>query len=128
VGLLDTCTFLWLVAEQERLSPAARAYLAAHAGRLFVSAISGFEIALKQRKGALGLPLPTRTWYSRALEFHGLREAALDGPIAIAAAELPPLHRDPCDRIIVATAQAHGLTVVTPDPAIAAYPGTSVVW
>ncbi|MBI5481244.1 MAG: type II toxin-antitoxin system VapC family toxin [Deltaproteobacteria bacterium] len=128
MGILDTCTLLWLVADQGHLSPPARAFLAAHAGRLFVSAISAFEIALKQRKGALGLPLPTRTWYSRALEFHGLREVPLDGPIAIAAAELPPLHRDPCDRIIVATAQAHGLTILTPDPAIAAYPGASVVW
>ena len=128
MGLLDTCTLLWLVADQGRLSTAARAFLAAHAGRLFVSAISAFEIALKQRKGALGLPLPTRTWYLRALEFHGLREVPLDGSIAIAAAELPPLHRDPCDRIIVATAQAHGLTIVTPDPAIAAYPTSKVVW
>jgi PIN domain nuclease of toxin-antitoxin system len=128
MGLLDTCTLLWLVADQGKLSAVARAYLAAHAGRLFVSAISGFEIAMKQRKGALRLPLPTHTWYMRVLEFHGLREIPVDGPIAIAAAELPPLHRDPCDRIIVATGLAHGLAVITPDAAIAAYPATSVVW
>ncbi|HEY3357898.1 MAG TPA: type II toxin-antitoxin system VapC family toxin [Polyangia bacterium] len=128
MGLLDTCTLLWLVADQAALSPAARTWLGAHAGRLFVSAITAFELAIKQRKGSLKLPLPTSTWYARALEFHGLRELPVDGPIAIAAAELPPLHRDPCDRIIVATGLAHGLAVVTPDPAIAAYPGTRIVW
>jgi PIN domain nuclease of toxin-antitoxin system len=93
-----------------------------------VSAISGFEIGVKCRRGALILPLPAEEWYEAALSGHGLTEIALDGRCAIRAANLPPIHRDPADRIIVATAATHGLTILTPDALIRAYPGVTVVW
>jgi len=126
--LLDTCTLLWLASALERLSPRARELIGEHAGLLFVSAISAFELGVKHRKGRLTLPLPPGDYYARALERHGLREIAVDGGIAELSTRLPPLHADPCDRIIVATAQRHRLTVVTPDPLVAAYPDTSVAW
>ena len=52
----------------------------------------------------------------------------MDGGIAVLATTLPPLHGDPADRIIVATAQARGLTVLTPDPLVRAYPDTASDW
>jgi PIN domain nuclease of toxin-antitoxin system len=128
VGILDTCTLLWLVADQSKLSANARDYISTNAGGLFVSGITGFEVALKNQRGRLSLPMPAGEWYRRALEFHGLRELAVTGQIGILAAELPPNHKDPCDRLIVATAQTHGLTIVTPDPLIAAYSGVNVLW
>jgi len=119
--LLDTCTLLWLVADQRKLSSRARKLLASAHTRLHVSAISAFEIGIKARRRALTLPLPAEQWYAEALEFHALEEIPITGAIAAASTALPPLHADPCDRMIVATARAGGLTVLTPDAHIHAY-------
>jgi PIN domain nuclease of toxin-antitoxin system len=126
--LLDTCTLLWLVAERGRLSARAKRLIAEHAGSLFLSAISAFEIALKHRKGRLTLPLTPANWIASVLEFHGVVEIPVDCDIAARSVALPQLHDDPCDRIIVATAQARGLTILTPDPLIRAYRPTGCEW
>lgn len=81
---------------------------------------------MKVRKGKLELPLPAEEWWALALRTHDLTE--VDGDLGLASAALPPLHRDPADRIIVATALATGLPVLTPDRHIAAYPGVEVRW
>jgi|SRR6185295_863851 len=129
--LLDTCALLWLAVDQSKLSSIAKRALEANAGTLFVSAISAFEIGTKLRRGALALParsaLGPREWYDEALAFHGLRELAVTGSIALDSTLLPAHHRDPCDRIIVATAREQVLPVVTPDPLIAAYE-VQIVW
>ena len=126
--LLDTCTLLWLAAEPASLSQRAREVLASHHGRLFVSAISAFEVSIKHHKGRLTLPSEPAEWFTRALEFHGLLEIPVNGRIAALSTSLPPLHTDPCDRLIVATAAIHGLTVLTPDPLIRGYPQLSSSW
>lgn len=126
--LLDTCTLLWLVGDQDRISKRGLELIAARVGHLHVSAISAFEIGVKCRKGKLTLPMSVDRWYAKALELHGLREIPMDGGIAVLATTLPPLHGDPADRIIVATAQARGLTVLTPDPLVRAYPDTASDW
>jgi len=128
VTLLDTCVLLWLAAAPTKLSAAARKRLSQQRGRLFVSAISAFEIGVKHSRGKLELPLPPDEWYAQALEFHGLREIPVNGPIALRSTALPRLHADPCDRMIVATAQLQGMTLLTPDPLIQAYPDIEVVW
>ena len=126
--LLDTCTLLWLASDQSRLSASAVESIRAHAGFLFVSSISAFEIGIGERKGRLSLPLPAERYYAVALASHGLHELPVDGLIAARSTALPSLHADPADRMIVATAQAQDLSVLTPDPLIAAYPDTRVVW
>ena len=126
--LLDTCTLLFLAADQSRLSDRARAVISANADALYISAISAFEIGVKCRRGALTLPCAPGDWYSSALDLHGLVEIPVDGRCAIRATCLPPLHKDPADRIIVATAEHRGLTILTPDPLIRAYPDVRVEW
>jgi PIN domain nuclease of toxin-antitoxin system len=128
VILLDTCTLLWLASEQARLSSSAVRLIREQAGFLFASAITAFEIGLKAHRGRLGLPLPAERYYLEALASHGIREIAVDGVIAARSTALPPLHADPADRILVATAQRHSLTLLTPDPRIRSYPDTRVVW
>jgi PIN domain nuclease of toxin-antitoxin system len=128
VLLLDTCALLWLAGGGESLSVAAREAIADPDARLFVSAITAFELGVKHRRGALKLPLPPFTWYDRALDFHQVQEIPIDGRIAASSTALPRLHADPCDRIIVATAQRDGLAIVTPDPLIRGYPKTLSVW
>jgi len=126
--VLDTCTLLWLAADQARLSTTARQEIAARADALFVSAISAFEIGVKHAKGKLVLPLDPQEWIARALEQHGIHEIAVDARIAVRATQLPLLHSDPCDRMIVATAKLHSLSILTPDPLIAAYADVNVLW
>ena len=126
--LLDTCTLLWLAAGGEQLSETARARIAASQGEIHVSAISAFELGVKCRKGALSLPLPPLEWYERALEFHGLREVPVSGRIAAASTALPVHHSDPCDRMIVATAVEHGMTILTPDHLIQRYGEARSEW
>ena len=126
--LLDTCTLLWLVADPSKLSDAAKEVLSKEDELLFVSAITAFEIGLKHRKGRLSLPMEPDDWYQQVLSFHGLGEIQVSGKIAARSTMLPALHADPCDRIIVATAQLQDLTVLTPDDLIKAYPDIDVIW
>jgi PIN domain nuclease of toxin-antitoxin system len=126
--LLDTCVLLWLVANQGELSERARDLIRQNAGNLYTSAISAFEIGVKHRKGALALPLPPEQWIAEALEHHGIRDIPVDWRIAARSTALPPLHRDPCDRIIVATALVIGLRILSPDRLIGQYSEAGVVW
>jgi len=126
--LLDTCVLLWLSSDQESLSSKAMSCIERHAGSLFVSAITAFEIAIKCRSGKLELPLPPLDWYLEALRFHGLREIPVTGEIAALSVSLPPLHNDPCDRIIIASATATGMKILTSDRLISQYREAETVW
>lgn len=77
--LLDTCALLWLADDQEKLSARARALITGNAGRLFISSITAFEIALKHRRGAIRLPLEPVDWIAKALEQHGIWTSRLTG-------------------------------------------------
>ena len=123
--LLDTCTLLWLTSDQAKLSPAACQALSAHRGQLYVS---GFELAQKAAKGKLVLSRPPAEWMELALRLHGLKSLALEMASAVAAGALPALHADPFDRLLVASAQAHRLTLLTPDPLIRQYPALATLW
>jgi PIN domain nuclease of toxin-antitoxin system len=136
VILLDTCTLLWLVSNRAELSaPAVDAIDGTR--QVFVSAASAFEIGIKYQRGALTLGTEPRAWWTAAVERLLLVELAITPAIALASTALPTTlevegrsieHRDPGDRFIVSTAAILGLSIVTPDPKIAAYPSTSVVW
>lgn len=119
--LLDTCALLWLVADKRKLSAHLRALFQEPAARLYVSAITAFEIGVKSRRGGLVLPLRPDKWYQEAIAFHGIEELPVTGEIAMNSTLLPLHHNDPCDRIIVATAQAAGMKVVTSDGLISQY-------
>lgn len=126
--LLDTCTLLWLVLDQAHLSDEVRSLLPLHRRQLFVSAISGFEISQKHAKGKLSLAIPVNTWMRLALRRHGLKTVSLEMDTALHAGSLPALHADPFDRLLIATAQGLGLTLLTPDPLIRQYPGLMTFW
>lgn len=112
--ILDTCALLWLAGGGKKLSRVALKEIAG-APAVYVSAISGFEISLKAGKGKLELPCPVEEWFARVAEHHGLTILPLELDVCIAAANLPPIHDDPFDRFIIATAKLNDLTVVTAD-------------
>ena len=126
--LLDTCAILWLAADAARLSDAARQAISANPSELFVSAISAFEISLKHRKRKLDLGMEPDAWWFRAVAHHGLLVLPVTDEIALASTALPPLHADPCDRIIIATGAKHGAAIITSDTLISQYSSATVVW
>jgi len=118
--LLDTCALLWLAEGGRHLSKDAKERIEA-APVVYVSAISAFEIGVKCRSGKLRLPVPPAEWFEAIVDHHGLAVQPLDWDICIAATDLPPVHKDPCDRFIIATAKRRSLPVVTGDSIFGAY-------
>ena len=112
--ILDTCALLWLASGDSQLSAATRSAIK-NASMVHVSAITGFEIALKCRSGKLELPAAPREWFAETLAHHDLTSMPLDMESCIEAAQLPPIHNDPCDRFIIAIARKNNWPVVTAD-------------
>jgi PIN domain nuclease of toxin-antitoxin system len=112
--ILDTCALLWLAQGRGALSEAALQSID-DAAVVYVSAISGLEIGIKVRKGKLGLPAQPCDWFATVLEYHDIEILPLDLDICIRCSELPAIHADPCDRMIIAAAQSHHFPVVTAD-------------
>lgn len=123
--LLDTCALLALA---DGDLPRRAAAALRKAPEALVSVVSPWEVAIKAAGGKLRLMEPAARWFLGLAERYDLREVPLDTVIACAAAALPPLHRDPFDRVIVALAQAHGLTVLTSDENIGKYAGVNTLW
>ncbi len=116
--LLDTHVLLWWLADDPRLTRAARDLVADPAHRLMVSAASAWEIAIKSARGKLRIA----SGWDRALLEQGFEELPIRFAHAREAGALPHLHRDPFDRMLVAQARVEGLCLVTFDPAVRSYP------
>ncbi len=123
--LLDACALIALT--HGELSAEA-AFALQSAPEANVSVVSPWEIAIKAAGGKLRLEDSPAEWYRRLADRHGLRAIPLDDGTAFAAAAQPPIHRDPFDRVLVALALAHDLTVLTSDENIRKYPGVRTLW
>ena len=124
--LLDTCTFLWL-AGGGPLSAAAAAAIRDPSNDVLLSAVSAWEIASKHKAGRLPLPEPPDKLIPVERRLRGVEALAFDEDSALQVLRLPPLHRDPFDRMLISQAIAHGLAIVTPDPLVTQYP-VRVIW
>ncbi len=121
--LADTHALLWWLADDRRLSSRARSVIEAGEVPVHFSAASVWEAEIKAAVGKLVLPGELLG----ALEADGFLEIAIAARHASEAARLPPLHRDPFDRMIAAQARLEDLTVITRDPKIADY-HVPVLW
>jgi len=126
--LLDTHALIWLATDLSQLTDTAKSAIRFHATELHVSAITALEISLLTKCGKLKWGKKPLSFFGRALKHHCVKEVPIDSGIAWQSAQLPQLHRDPFDRIIIATAQQHGMTILTKDRTIPTYPKTKVVW
>lgn len=124
--LLDTCTLIWLASDPSQLSAGATKALEA-ASELYLSDVCIWEICLKWQAKKIELPSPPRTWVSDQVRAWHLQRACIEIEHLYRTAELPALHKDPFDRLLVSQALSHGARIVTPDLAIQQYPVT-VVW
>ena len=123
--ILDTCALLWLASGNKALSRSALKEINA-APAVYVSAVSGFEIAIKVARGKLRLPGSPQAWFEKVVKHHGLTVLPLELNVCIAAAQLPPIHNDSCDRFIIASAKLHRLKVATADENFESY-GLTVI-
>ena len=124
--LLDTCTFLWLITDAPELSSTARERFADPANEVFLSAASGWEIAIKWHRGRLPLPQPPSSFVPNQRETHAIAALGIDEESALHVTRLPELHRDPFDRMLVSQAIVHGLVLLTPDPLVTQYPARTL--
>ncbi|HET6573258.1 MAG TPA: type II toxin-antitoxin system VapC family toxin [Fimbriiglobus sp.] len=122
--LLDTHVWVWWVQADPKLTTPQQGHIAANGpAGLGVSVISCWEIALLDAAGKITLPVPVEDWVRTALAYPGVRLVDLSPEIAIASTRLPaPFHKDPADRILVATARVLDIPVLTADAKVLAYP------
>ena len=126
--LLDTCALIWLVEDLTALGKGARNAISENPEDLYISAITALEITLLSAKKRIILPSEPFKWYSDAVRLHGIRELPVTGEIASLSGKLPPVHKDPCDRIIIATAILNRMKVLTADEVFREYKDVAVIW
>ena len=119
--LLDTHALIWALNEPTKLAPAARRQIEDVSNRVYVSAASAWEMAIKVGLGKLKLPPALEVWLPERLAEARLTELPVEIKHALAVRQLPPHHSDPFDRLLLAQALVDGLTLVSRDPAMAPY-------
>lgn len=119
--LLDTHVLLWAAALPERLSREALELIENPAHQLVFSAASLWEIAIKRGLGRPDFEVDPRLLRA-GLARNGYGELAISAAHAVAVDGLPPLHKDPFDRILVAQSLVEGMTLITADAMVASYP------
>jgi len=120
--LLDTHLLLWAASQVERLPIAALSLIEDPLNELLFSAASLWEITIKRGLGREDFRVDPRL-LRQALLDHGYTELPVTGIHALAVDTLPPIHKDPFDRILVAQALSEGIVLLTADPLVAQYPG-----
>jgi PIN domain nuclease of toxin-antitoxin system len=120
--LLDTHILLWAAGQPDRLPPAIREMLEDPRNEPVFSVASLWEIAIKRSLGRSDFQVDARLLRRGLLE-NGYSELEIKGDHAVAIDGLPPIHKDPFDRILVAQSMAEGILLLTADPLVARYPG-----
>lgn len=119
--LIDTHVFLWWFAAPERLGRRARRSIADGRNEVILSAASCWEMAIKAALGKLTLPEPVERYVPARIAAQGMETLAVLPGHALRVATLPPLHRDPFDRLIVSQALVEELPLLTADTQLRAY-------
>jgi PIN domain nuclease of toxin-antitoxin system len=119
--LLDTHLLLWAAGQPDRLSAEALSLLEDPFNQLVFSAASLWEITIKRGLGRADFRVEPRV-LRRGLRDHGYAELQISGDHALSVDMLPPIHKDPFDRILLTQALIEGITLLTADPLVARYP------
>lgn len=120
--LLDTHIFLWYISADPQLPAVYKQAIRDSRNAVYLSSASLWECIIKFDLGKLPLPMPPVEYLPPRRAAHGIASLSIDEGALTALAGLPLLHRDPFDRIIVSQAQFHGMTILTSDAAVKAYP------
>jgi PIN domain nuclease of toxin-antitoxin system len=119
--LLDTHIWLWSLADPSRLSKESKRILGSRRNAIHLSAASAWEMAIKVSIGKLELPEPVETYVPTRMARQGITPLPITHAHALKVSTLPPHHRDPFDRLLVAQAMVERLSLLTADPIFARY-------
>ena len=125
--LLDTHTFLWWNEANPALSKRAHALLANPRNTLVLSVVSAWEMVIKSQGGKLRLPEPPSVYIPTRAAHYGMEILPVSLTHVLVAESLPPHHRDPFDRLLVAQASVEQMPILSADPQIRRY-SVEVVW
>ena len=125
--LLDTHIFIWLIDDDRRLSKPHRQAIQNPNNEKFLSVVSIWECAIKYQIGKLNFPSPPETYLPAERRKHLIKTLTVNENSIVPLVNLPLLHKDPFDRLIMAQALQHNLTIMTEDKLILAYPGISLL-
>jgi PIN domain nuclease of toxin-antitoxin system len=132
VIVLDTHTLIWWVNGDQQLSAKARKAIEAELsgeGRVIISAISAWEIAMLVAKGRLTLTMDIDDWLDTVASIEGVAFVSVDTDVAVQSVRLPgAFHPDPADRLIVALARHYSVPLVTADTKIRSYRHVKTIW
>jgi len=128
--LLDTHTWIWSHSATKLLSDnVTKLIQTTQTDQRAIASISIWEFAMMVTKGRITVKIDPKRWLNNAIGMSGLQVIELTPEIAMESCRLPgDFHRDPADRIIVATARTHNLTLLTKDRKILDYPHVKAVW
>ena len=119
--LLDTHIFLWFISGDKHLSKGMRDSIRDFNNEVYLSVVSLWEIIVKYQLGKLPLPQPPNIYLPIQRQKHQIRSLPLDEASVSQLTNLPKIHRDPFDRMLICQAIAHGLTIITMDEALSGY-------
>ncbi len=125
--LLDTCTFLWIASDSPELSRNAKEIFRSPENSVYLSSVSVWEIAVKHAMGKLPLPEKPSVFVPEQRELHYIESLPLYERASFRLNELPQIHRDPFDRMLICQAVEEDLIFLPPDPLIRQYP-VQTVW
>jgi PIN domain nuclease of toxin-antitoxin system len=120
-ALLDTHTFLWWNLDDPQLSPAARAFIADGNNRIYLSAASAWEIAIKCARGRLTLPENPDRYVTERMAHYQFIPLPIQLSHALKVFDLPPHHKDPFDRLLIAQARVEAMPLLSGDEEIYRY-------
>ncbi|MCH7587439.1 MAG: type II toxin-antitoxin system VapC family toxin [Chloroflexi bacterium] len=126
-ALLDTHTFLWWITDSPELSQSARNAIGDSTNELYLSAASGWEIAIKTKLGRLGIAGDPEKLIPEQMALNAIDGLPVQMSHALHVFQLPDLHRDPFDRILIAQCQVEEIPIITRDPAISQY-DVEIIW
>lgn len=129
--VLDTHALVWWASGDSRLSrPARKAIEAARRNTaILISAISAWEVAMLVKTGRLALTMDAAAWLDTVSQIPAVRFVPVDVRISVHSVDLPgEFHKDPADRLIVATARAYSVPLVSADSKIRGYPYVQTIW
>jgi len=120
--LLDTCSFLWITLDPDKMSATAKSSFENPANTIYLSSITSWEIGIKYNLGKLITPAPPHIFIPEELNDHNISTLELSEKDTFHLDQLPPVHKDPFDRILICQAIENGLTILTSDAHIHRYP------
>jgi len=120
--LLDTHIFLWFISGDKRLPEYMKESIRDPNNQVYLSVVSVWEAIIKQKLGKLPLPKPAESYLPAKREQHLISSLPINEAAVIRLAQLPLLHKDPFDRMLICQSIEHDLTIVTVDDAIRNYP------